>query len=86
MSDKIITTPRGPWLIKHNGREAWRSPWGWADSPGDAMVFRAEDDAQSMIDEKGITGHTVQKPPGPDQRAVAAGTALSEYDPFGLRR
>lgn len=86
MSDKtIITAPRGPWLIKHNSREAWRSPWGWVEHQGDAMVFRTEEDAQAMIESRSIGGHTVQKAPGPDARAIAGGHALTEYNPWGTQ-
>lgn len=85
MSDRIVTTPRGPWLIKHNDREAWKSPWGWAETQADAMVFRGEDEAQRLIDDKGIKGHTVQRAPGPDARSIAGGHALTDYNPWSTR-
>ena len=50
------------------------------------MVFRTEEDAQQMIDSRGIAGHTVQKTPGPDARAIAGGHALTEYNPYGTQR
>ena len=70
------------WVIRHPDRESWRTPHGWALQEDDAMEFRGEDEAERYVREHGGRGYVVQRSKAPSVRAITAGVALTEYNPW----